>query len=359
MAIVVVASLAFSLVEAFFVLPAHLASNSVLSVKKDGSLAAKFRGRVYKIIDFMRYTLYGRALKWTMQYRVISIAMLIAIFPILGGLFAGGFIKATFFPNIPFASFNINIVFKPGTPEAKVKEFLIDFEDKVWEVNDDLKREYNDSIDYIRFTFSGTGTTMDGSDQGSHAGGINIFHKELDDTEIDSYDLIDRIRDKIGEVPEAEKFIVGAANYWGKPVAVSLKSKKVEDLEKAKEELKDALLQMSDLTDVTDNASIGQRELELKLKPLAYHLGLTQSDITQQIRQGFFGEEIQRLQVNTDETWSAETPTLLFRAPFVLDYAAGGGGNPNYDISPSGNRSALRCCGPLVRAIAIGTRHIV
>ena len=65
--------------------------------------------------------------------------------------------------------------------------------------------------------------------------------------------------------------------------------------------MKDALLQMSDLTDVTDNASIGQRELELKLKPLAYHLGLTQSDITQQIRQGFFGEEIQRLQVNTDE----------------------------------------------------------
>ena len=49
-------------------------------------------------------------------------------------------------------------------------------------------------------------------------------------------------------------------------------------------------------------------------------------------------DQMMVVQVNTGETWSAETPTPLFRAPFVFDNAAGGGGNPNYDISPSSDQ---------------------
>ena len=44
------------------------------------------------------------------------------------------------------------------------------------------------------------------------------------------------------------------------------------------------------------------------------------------------------VQVTTGETWSAETPVPLFAAPYMLDNAAGGGGNPNYDISPDGEQ---------------------
>ena len=36
--------------------------------------------------------------------------------------------------------------------------------------------------------------------------------------------------------------------------------------------------------------------------------------------------------------FSAEAPRPLFVNSFVLDAAAGGGGNPNYDMSPAGER---------------------
>lgn len=300
MGLVVIISLAFSLLEAFFVLPAHLASKSVLSVKKEDTRSFKIRKRINKVLDFIRFKLYGRTLKLTMKYRFISVCFLLSLFLIISGLLQGGFIKSTFFPQIPFTNFNINVAFKPGTREDKTEAYLKKFENAVWAVNDDLKRDLNDDLDFIKFSFSNLGGNQMG-DNGSHAGNITVFHKELDGTGINSFDIINRIREKIGPVQEAEKFNVGGQNRFGKPVSVKLLGDDYQQLQDAKEFLKDELSQISELKDIEDNIQIGRREMLFDLKPEAYFLGLTHNDITRQIRQGFFGEEVQRLQKGTDE----------------------------------------------------------
>ena len=55
------------------------------------------------------------------------------------------------------------------------------------------------------------------------------------------------------------------------------------------------------MKDVSDNDPEGIREVNLKLKEKAYLLGLSVQDIIGQVRQGFFGGEIQRLQRGLDE----------------------------------------------------------
>ncbi|GAA0893995.1 efflux RND transporter permease subunit [Fulvivirga kasyanovii] len=301
MAFVVIFSLGFSLIEAFFVLPAHLASKSVLSVKKEDTRSYKIRSFINKGIDFMRFKLYGNALKYTMKYRFISVCILMSLFLITAGLFQGGFIKSTFFPQIPFNSFNINIAFKPGEREAKVEAYLERFDNAVWEVNEDLKADLETEDDIVNYTFGSVGNTSDGSESGSHAGNINVFYKELDDYGINSFDLINRIEKKIGPVPEAEKYNIGGGNRWGKPVSVKLLGKNYNELREAKEYLKAELGKITDLKDIEDNVAIGRREMLFDLTPEAYFLGLTHNDITKQIRQGFFGEEVQRLQKGDDE----------------------------------------------------------
>ena len=52
---------------------------------------------------------------------------------------------------------------------------------------------------------------------------------------------------------------------------------------------------------VLDNSGIGNRELHLELKSKAYLLGLNEMAISNQIRQGFFGQEVQRLIKGRDE----------------------------------------------------------
>ncbi|MEN7546266.1 efflux RND transporter permease subunit [Rapidithrix thailandica] len=302
MAVVVIVCLAFSLLEAFFVLPAHLASRKVLSIKTKGTLSHKIRSRINGFIDRVKNNVYGRMLQFTMKYRIVSAAVVIASFLIVGGLMGGGFIKSTFFPNIPFDAFSVNIAFKPGTREQKVEEYIKRFDKAVWEVNEDLKKKYDDPEDYVTTTFSTVGSTMDGQESGSHAGGLQVFYRELDDTPINSYELLDLVREKIGKVPEAEKFNVGGGdNRFGKPVAIRLKGRNIEELNEAKNFLKKELENISDLRDIQDNVALGRREVMFELSPEAYFLGFTHNDITKQVRQGYFGEEVQRLQKGKDE----------------------------------------------------------
>ncbi len=300
MAFVVIFSLAFSLLEAFFVLPAHLASKSVLSVKKEDTRSYKIRKKINAFIDFFKIKVYGTMLRYTMEYRAISICILIALFPITMGLFGGGFIKATFFPQIPFNSFNINVSFKPGERETKVEQYLERFDNIVWQVNDELKEELATEDDLINYTFGSIGSTTDG-ESGSHAGNINVFYKELDDYGINSYDIIGKLYKKIGKVPEAEKFNIGGANRFGKPISVRLLGDDYESLQGATTFLKSELNKITDLKDVQDNVAVGNREMLFDLNPQAYFLGLNHTEITKQVRQGFFGEEVQRLQKGDDE----------------------------------------------------------
>jgi multidrug efflux pump subunit AcrB len=191
-------------------------------------------------------------------------------------------------------------VFKPGTPEKVVIEHLTDFEAKVWELNDELLDEL-DKGDIFKFSFSGTGSTMNGSDQGAHAGGIQIFYEDLDDKGISANELIKRLKKKIGNVPEAEKFTIGGQQRFGNAIYVRILGTDIAQLEEAKGYLKTELKKLTELKEVQDNVDIGKREMQFDLSPQAYFMGLSHDRITKQVRQGFFGEEVQRLQKGTDE----------------------------------------------------------
>ncbi|MEQ8552514.1 MAG: efflux RND transporter permease subunit [Cyclobacteriaceae bacterium] len=300
MAYVVIFSLAFSLLEAFFILPAHLASKKVLSIKKEDTRSYKIRKVLNDGIDYVRLKVYGEALRLSMKYRGISMALLFGFLVVVSGLLAGGQIKATFFPQIPFNSFNINISFKPGEREQKVEGYLKRFDAAVWKVNSEMKEEFEVENDIVTYTFTNVGFSGDG-ESGSHAGSINVMYDELDPYGINQFDLINKIRTEIGAVPEAEKFSIGGGNRWGKPVSVMLMGKNYDELREAKQYLKKELEKIPDLKEIQDNVPIGRREMLFDLKPQAYFLGLTHDDITRQMRQGFFGEEAQRFMKGNDE----------------------------------------------------------
>ncbi|MFC2114803.1 efflux RND transporter permease subunit, partial [Bacteroidota bacterium] len=58
---------------------------------------------------------------------------------------------------------------------------------------------------------------------------------------------------------------------------------------------------MDELRDVMDNDIPGQREISIHLKEKAYLLGLSRREVARQIRQGYFGDETQRIQRGEDE----------------------------------------------------------
>lgn len=302
MAFVVVVSLGFSLFEAFFVLPAHVGTPHILKRKSEHeSFGNKIRDRLENFMYFLRERSYGKILKFILKHRVIALFVPLALLIITFGLFKGGIIKTTFFPNIPPDDFNVNIAFTPGEGEKQTYEYLLKFEKLIWEVNDDLKKDYNDTANFVNYTFLSMGSSFDGQESGSHAGHISVNIRNMEGSEMSSFDIASRVREKIGTVPEVDRLSISGRNRWGKPISVSLLGDNMEQLKSARDSLMKELNTMSDLTEVMDNNPLGAQEVRIKLKPKAFILGLDQTSILSQVRNGFFGAQSQRIQQGKDE----------------------------------------------------------
>ncbi|MEZ5069992.1 MAG: efflux RND transporter permease subunit [Bacteroidales bacterium] len=300
-AIVVIAALAFSLFEAFLVLPAHLGNEKILNRK---SLESKNRGiQKYfeKLIVWLRDRVYQFFLNWLVKWRYIASTIPVALVLITLGLFLGGHIRNTFFPSIDFDNFTLNIAFTPGDGEQQTLEYLDRFEKVIWEVNDEITQELGLNTNIIERTSKSLGRAFSGQESGAHAGSINVYPMDLQGLDISGREISNRVSRKIGRVPEASKFSVGGFNRWGSPVSIGLMSTNLQELEEAKEYVIARLNELPQLKDVTENIALGKQEIRLDLKPKAYYLGLNEASIAAQVRQGFYGAQAQRLQVGRDE----------------------------------------------------------
>lgn len=309
MAIIVSLSLFFSLFEAFFVLPAHLGSHHVLRYRTKEN-RNKIRQSLDSFIEWLRDRVYDKVLRFSIKWRYIMVIIPVAFIFITMGLFGGGFIRATFFPNVDFDSFNVNVAFTPGSGETQTRAFLAKCEKAVWEINEELCQELrpdliksfgSDTVNVIEYVFLSVGSSFSGLENGSHAGQLMVFPRNLEDLPIRNQDISNRVKERIGAVPEAKKFSVGGSNRWGAPVSISLLGRNVESLNKAKEFLKDDLTRMTELKDVVDNTAAGKQEIQFTLKEKAYALGFTEAMLMNLVRQGFYGEQIQRMQEGRDE----------------------------------------------------------
>ncbi len=300
MAFVVIFSLGFSLLEAFFVLPAHIGNPHILR-RKNGDDKSKIRATLDHWIDIMRNRWYGNLLKKIIRWRYVMLAIPLGLLLITIGLFRGGLINYTFFPTIPFDDFSVNIAFSPGSGEAQTIEYLNRFDNAVWEANNALQKEYPDEEPFIEYTFITLGNAFDGQERGSHTGSVNVRLKDLEGSEVSAYRIAEMVRKKIGKIPQAEKFTIGGRNRWGSPVSISLLGRNLDEIKQAKAFLMEGMKEIPALSNINSNDAVGKREVRLNLNPKAFFLGLDNDSITRQIRQGFFGGQAQRLQSGKDE----------------------------------------------------------
>ena len=303
MAFVVVLALLFSLLEGMFVLPGHLANPKVLKPLNTKSLYGKIRVVLDKVIFGLRDKIYLPFLTRILQHKGLAIATVSAMFILTLGLVAGGKIAFTFFPPAPSDMFTIDLALKPGVNEQITKEELFFIEDKVWEVNREMMEQNGDTLSYITSMNISLGNSFSRTENGTNAGMIRVFLRSLEDTKVSDELLKKAIAAKVGKIPEAYKFAVGASNRFGAPVSISLLGYDPDDLEIAKNELEAELEKLPALYNITNNSQIGSQELRIKLKPQAYALGLSTQSVMAEVRQGFYGGLSQRIQEGKDEIW--------------------------------------------------------
>ena len=293
MAFSVIACLLFSLIEAFLILPSHLASKKILKPND-----SKFRKTLNNVVNYVREG-YGRVLSKILERHRLHVWGPMGFIFLIVVLFNFGWIRWTFFPSIPFDSILVEFTYQPGERENKTENFLWYCDSIVEEYNQELIEKYKDTI--ITYKSISVGSTENLGEFGSHVGSIRISVKE--NNHISTIDMSNELREKFPKdsIRLLEKFTVGGQQRFGKEVSISLQSEESKELETAANWMKDQIGGFPEVKSVLDNSGIGNRELHLELKSKAYLLGLNEMAISSQIRQGFFGQEVQRLIKGRDE----------------------------------------------------------
>ncbi len=297
MAFSVVACLAFSLVEAFLVLPSHLASKRILEPTSIGWYQ-KIRNKIEGFIKRSRDA-YGRLIERMLKrYRLWVFGPMVFILLVIVFV-ATGVIKTAFYPNIPFNDIQVDVAFKPGDREFRTEATMKYLEGLVVNYADSLENEFGEEI--ITTVTTTIGNAQRVGETGNHAGSLRITVLEQD--HISTSEISNNIKDMIPKdtVDTFEKFTVGGDTPFGNDISLSIQSTDREEINAAALWLKAEIKAMPDVKDIVDNAGAGNREVQLTLLPKAYSLGLTEASIVTQLRQGFFGEEVQRLIIGRDE----------------------------------------------------------
>ena len=136
----------------------------------------------------------------------------------------------------------------------------------------------------------------------SHLGEVNIELLGSESRDISSAVLLSQWRDLVGEVPGVVSLTFQANLFSaGDAISVQLAHRDFDTLLAAVDRLKGIIAEYPGTKDVADSFLPGKKELKLTLTPEGRAVGLTLSDLARQVRAGFYGQEVQRVQRGRDD----------------------------------------------------------
>ncbi|RDK89132.1 efflux RND transporter permease subunit [Marinirhabdus gelatinilytica] len=305
--VIVILTLLVSLVEALIILPAHIAHSKALvreteAERREKKGIARLFMKLRKFNEygdrFMRYcrdNVYSPVLRFSLNQRFLTIAVLFTLMILTVGSFMGGVVRASFFPSIASDRVSIDLLMPEGTNPKITDSIITMVEQAAWRVNEDFTERQTGKKQVVENIIKRVGP-------GNNKASLNVNLLPGEERDFGSPEITNAIREEVGAVYGVERLTFGSGgNFGGSPVSVSLLGNNTEELKAAKDELKLVLENDALLADVSDTDPEGIKEINIELNETAYALGLNLRDVMSQVRAGFFGLQAQRFQRGQDE----------------------------------------------------------
>lgn len=291
---VVIFCVIFSLIETKLVLPAHLRHIRVPEPGDRLGWVRRAQQSLAKGLLGIARGPYRRLLGRAVSYRYTTLSIFVAGLIVCLTLVPSGLLRVVFFPNVPSDSLRISLDMPQGTP---------------WQVTHDYARRIADAAEVMNTRFreaDGRGRdvirTLQVLSETDTAAQVQVELLVSEERDIDSVQLGQWLREALGPLDGVRSFrIDAAAGPGGFPIDVQLRGRDLTQLREAAAELKLQLAQVDGVRDIRDTFNAGGRELNIRVTPEGEALGLSDVELARQVRQAFFGAEVQRVQRGRDE----------------------------------------------------------
>ena len=283
---VVILALVFSLIEALWILPSHL---SGMKPRKDELLGwfGHFQKGISDGIIHFAHKRYRKIGQFAVDRRYLTASVFITALVVGIGLFNTGWVKKAFMPEMESDEIIVNVVMPEGAPYSRALEILAQ-----------LQKAERELVEEVNQRTGGEGELIENwytrSRRDSVLAIVKLAPPEVRD--MSAKEAAIRLRELMGDVPDAKEVSVEYThNNDGPGFELSIRHPDLDVLRVAVSDLEDQLRTYETLYDVRNNLESASEEIRINLKPGAHKLGLTMSDVTRQVRQAYYGEEVQRL----------------------------------------------------------------
>jgi multidrug efflux pump subunit AcrB len=302
----VVAALSVSLVEGLFILPVHL-SHLPRKEKKPNKIYTKIsysiRSNVMRVLNYFIDYIYGPFMDRIFSYRYVVVCIAICVLFIVAGLFSGGIIKYVFMPESDEDFIRAKIEFPPGTPLSftrSVSKKII----TAWDnVDKNYYKKYEKKLTVANLTMVGSGTGWKAARGQDNVLEVVIEMLPSEDRNLYYVKLVQEWKKEAGAIPGAvsTKFDAFHKGPGGYPIEIKLFGSNQQNLTKASWAIVDKLNTINGVYDAQSDYRSGIKEYIIRIKPNAYHLGITLNDIAKHVHGGFNGSDVIRIQRERDD----------------------------------------------------------
>jgi len=276
---VVITVLAISLLEALFILPAHLAHSGRGSKNRAGKLLDRvqqaFAGRFQRFVD-RRYRPF---LELCLRHRYITLSVAVATFVVVGGFGLSDHMGIIMMPEVSADEIEAGVTLPVGTTPDQAAKVATDITQSTYQ----MFEEHN-----LYEVAEGIKTNV----RGQSFIDVEIVLKPPDERDMTAQEVIELWRDEIGDIEGVDQITFEAERGpggWQQDISVDLSHSDIETLERASQKFFEDVEAFEATRDVNDNYNKGKAQYDFRLLPEGRNLGLTPSDVGRQIRDAFYG----------------------------------------------------------------------
>lgn len=294
---VVIASLVFSIIECMFILPAHL-SHMKKEDNQNQNWISRTQQRIADSLIWFAQNIYKPILEFALRMRYATIVFFFIVFAFAIMLVGNRVVPFKFMPEIESDLVQVTIELPDGTPFSRTLEVRDQLQAGVNAAQAELDAKWDSQI--IRNDTGYEGGVVNGASivasNSRVRSWIGLVPPENRPELLSTREISEKIRELVGPIQDAEEVSFDFTdNDNDTGVRFALNHPDLDRLREASTVVQEQLATYAAAYDIGDNLTAAADELRIELKPGAEALGVSLAEVSNQVRQAYFGEEVQRL----------------------------------------------------------------
>jgi len=297
--LVLILVLVVSLVEAFFILPAHLGhAMHHYEPEKGGRLRRYFD----RFIDWTRERILGRSVDVLLRWRYLWIGVVVCLFLVSLGLIAGGVLKFQAFPELDGDVIEARLLLSPGTPLGRTEDVVRRITDGLDRVNDRFAPVQPKKQDLVETVYVRFNQNPDAFENGPHVATVtaDLLTAERRSARLDG--VFRAWQEEVGKPPDVVSLAYTEPGFGpqGRSIEIRFQGTDLYELEAAATDMRQWLSRFVGVRNLAADLRAGKPELRIRLRQGAFGLGLDAENMARQLRTAFQGVIADEIQVGPE-----------------------------------------------------------